>query len=48
VITNFALVEDLVGSIIGLEVTGNVTGALVDVLGRIVEIDQEVFTAPFR
>ena len=45
VITNFALVENTVGQIIGLEVTGNLTGTTVDAVGGLVGVDAAPFTA---
>lgn len=45
VITNFALVENTVGQIIGLEVTGNLTGTTVDAVGGLVAVDAVPFTA---
>jgi hypothetical protein len=45
VITNFALVENTLGQIIGLEVTGTLTGTAVDVLGNLVGVNADPFTA---
>ena len=47
VITNFALPEHVVGPIVGLEVTGTLTGTAVDVLGKpgLVGLDAQPFTA---
>jgi len=45
VITNFALVENTVGQIVGLQVTGTLTGTAVDVLGNTVGVDVDPFTA---
>ena len=45
VVTNFALVENTVGQIIGLDVTGTLSGTAVDALGGIVGVDVNPFTA---
>jgi hypothetical protein len=46
VITNFALVENLVGQIVGLDVTGTLSGTAVKVLGgSILEVTADPFTA---
>ena len=45
VITHFALVENTVGEIVGLDVTGTLTGTAVDVLGGIVGVNADPFTA---
>lgn len=45
VITNFALVENTVGQIVGLQVTGDLSGTAVDVLGGLVGVDAQPFTA---
>ena len=45
VITNFALIENTVGQIVGLEVTGNLSGTAVDVLGNLIGVNVEPFTA---
>src|SRR6266850_7050982 len=45
VITNFALVENTVGQIVGLDVTGNLSGTAVNVLGGVVGVNVDPFTA---
>jgi hypothetical protein len=45
VITNFALVENTVGQIIGLQVTGDLSGTAVDALGNLVGVNAQPFTA---
>jgi hypothetical protein len=45
VITNFALVENTVGQIIGLDATGTLTGTAVNVLGNTVAVNASPFTA---
>jgi hypothetical protein len=39
VITNFALIENTVGQIIGLEATGTLSGTAVDVLGNTIGVN---------
>ena len=45
VLTHFALVENTVGPIIGLEVTGDLSGTAVDALGNAVGVNVQPFTA---
>jgi len=45
VITNFALVENTVGQIIGLDVTGTLSGTEVTALGGVVGVNANPFTA---
>ena len=45
VITHFALVENTVGQIVGLDVTGTLSGTAVTVLGGIVGVNADPFTA---
>lgn len=45
VITNFALVENTVGQIIGLEATGTLTGTAVNALGNTIGLSANPFTA---
>ncbi|HEY2376104.1 MAG TPA: hypothetical protein VGH98_09035 [Gemmatimonadaceae bacterium] len=45
VVTNFALVENTVGQIVGLDVTGTLSGTTVDVLGGVVGVNADPFTA---
>lgn len=45
VITNFALVENTVGQIIGLQVTGELSGTAVNAVGGLVGVNAQPFTA---
>jgi hypothetical protein len=45
VITNFALIENTVGQIVGLQVTGTLSGTAVDVLGNLIGVNAQPFTA---
>jgi hypothetical protein len=45
VISNFALVENTVGQIVGLQVTGTLSGTALDVLGNTVGVKADPFTA---
>ena len=45
VITNFALVENTVGQIVGLQVTGDLSGTAVDAVGGLVGVNAQPFTA---
>lgn len=45
VITNFALIENTVGQIIGLEATGTLSGTAVNVLGNTIGVTADPFTA---
>jgi hypothetical protein len=45
VITNFALVENTVGQIVGLQVTGDLSGTAVNAVGGLVGVDAQPFTA---
>jgi len=45
VLTNFAVVENTVGQVVGLRVTGTLTGTAVDVLGGAVGVDARPFVA---
>ena len=45
VITNFALIENAVGQIIGVEVTGTLTGTAVDAVGGLIGVEARPFTA---
>jgi hypothetical protein len=45
VITNIELVESTVGGIVGLEVSGTLTGTAVDALGGLITLDARPFTA---
>jgi hypothetical protein len=45
VITNFALVENTVGQIVGLQVTGNLTGTALNAVGNLVGVNAQPFTA---
>lgn len=45
VLTHFALVENAVGAIIGLEATGTLTGTAVDVLGNTIGVNASPFVA---
>jgi hypothetical protein len=45
VITNFALVENTVGQIVGLQVTGDLSGTAVNALGGLVGVNAQPFTA---
>lgn len=45
VITNFALIENTVGQIVGLEVTGTLSGTAIDAVGGLVGVDAQPFTA---
>lgn len=45
VITHFALIENTVGQIVGLDVTGTLSGTAVNVLGGIVGVSADPFTA---
>lgn len=48
VITNFALVENTVGQIVGLEVTGNLSGTAVDAAGNLIGVNAQPFTADVK
>ena len=45
VVTNFALVENTVGQIIGLQATGTLSGTAVDVAGNLVGVSAQPFVA---
>jgi len=45
VITNFALVENTVGQIVGLQVTGDLSGTAVNALGNLIGVNAQPFTA---
>lgn len=45
VITNFALIENTVGQIVGLQVTGDLSGTAVNALGNLVGVNAQPFTA---
>jgi hypothetical protein len=45
VITHFALIENTVGQIIGLDVTGTLSGTAVNVLGGVIGVNANPFTA---
>ena len=45
VITNFALVENTVGQIVGLQATGDLSGTAVDALGNTIGVGAQPFTA---
>jgi hypothetical protein len=45
VITNFALVENTVGQIVGLQVTGDLSGTAVNALGDLIGVNAQPFTA---
>jgi hypothetical protein len=45
VITNFATVENLAGQIVGVDVTGTLTGTQVDAFGNLVGVTTNPFTA---
>jgi len=45
VISNFALVENTVGQIVGLQVTGDLSGTAVNALGGVVGVNAQPFTA---
>lgn len=45
VITHFALVENTVGQIVGLDVTGTLSGTAVNVLGGVIGVNADPFTA---
>lgn len=45
VLTNFAVVENTVGTIVGLRVTGTLSGTAVDALGGLVGVDAQPFVA---
>lgn len=45
VITNFALIENTVGQIVGLQVTGDLSGTAVNALGGLVGVNAQPFTA---
>ena len=45
VITNFALVENTVGQIVGLQVTGDLSGTAVNAVGGLVGVNAQPFTA---
>lgn len=45
VITHFALIENTVGQIVGLDVTGTLSGTAVNLLGGIVGVSADPFTA---
>jgi hypothetical protein len=45
VVTNFALVENTVGEIVGLDVTGTLTGTEVDAVGKLIGVGTSPFTA---
>jgi hypothetical protein len=45
VVTNFALVENTVGQIIGLQVTGDLSGTALDAVGGLVGVNAQPFTA---
>ena len=45
VVTNFAVIENVVGQIVGVEVTGTLTGTAVDAVGGLVGLDATPFTA---
>jgi hypothetical protein len=45
VITTFALVENTVGQIVGLQVTGDLSGTAVDAVGGLVGVNAQPFTA---
>jgi hypothetical protein len=45
IITNFALVENTVGEIVGLQVTGDLSGAAVNVLGNTIGVNAQPFIA---
>jgi hypothetical protein len=45
VVTNFALIENTVGQIVGLDVTGTLTGTAVNAVGGLVGVNASPFTA---
>ena len=45
VVTNFALIENTVGQIIGLQATGTLSGTAVDVAGNLVGVSAQPFVA---
>lgn len=45
VISNFALVENVVGQIVGLQVTGTLSGTAIDAVGGLVGVNAQPFTA---
>lgn len=45
VITNFALVENTVGQIIGVQATGDLSGTAIDALGKTIGVSAQPFTA---
>jgi len=45
IITNFALVENTVGEIVGLQVTGDLSGTAVNVLGNTIGVNAQQFIA---
>lgn len=45
VLTNFALVENTVGQIVGLQVTGTLSGTAVNAVGGLVGVNAQPFTA---
>jgi hypothetical protein len=45
VLTNFSLVENVVGQIVGLDVTGTLSGTEIDVLGNTIGIITQPFTS---
>ncbi|HEY2855579.1 MAG TPA: hypothetical protein VGJ18_22240 [Gemmatimonadaceae bacterium] len=45
IITNFALVENTVGEIVGLQVTGDLSGTAVNVLGNTIGVNAQPFIA---
>jgi len=45
IITNFALVENTVGQIVGLQVTGDLSGTAVNVLGNTIGVNAQPFIA---
>lgn len=45
VITNFALIENTVGQIVGLQVTGDLSGTAINAVGGLVGVNAQPFTA---
>jgi hypothetical protein len=45
VVTNFALIENAVGQIVGLDVTGTLSGTAVDLLNNTIGVNANPFTA---
>ena len=45
IITNFALVENTVGQVVGLQATGDLSGTAVNVLGNTIGVSAQPFTA---